>query len=34
MLAGPLALDATPYALSYYYFVENREDATWQAQHL
>jgi hypothetical protein len=34
MLAGPLAIDAAPYALSYYYFVENREDATWQAQHL
>jgi hypothetical protein len=34
MLAGPLVIDAAPYALSYYYFVENREDATWQAQHL
>ena len=33
-LAGPLAIDAVPYALSYYYFVHNREDGTWQAQHL
>lgn len=33
-LEGPIALDAAPYALSYYYFVHNREDGTWQAQHL
>jgi hypothetical protein len=34
VLAGPLAVDAAAYALSYYYFVHNREDGTWQAQHL
>lgn len=34
ILEGPIALDAAPYALSYYYFVHNREDGTWQAQHL
>jgi hypothetical protein len=34
ILAGPIAVDATAYALSYYYFVHNREDGTWQAQHL
>ena len=33
-LAGPLAVDARHYALSYYYFVRNRVDRTWQAQHL
>jgi hypothetical protein len=34
ILEGPIAIDAAPYALSYYYFVHNREDGTWQAQHL
>ena len=34
ILPGPLAIDAAPYALSYYYFVHNRADGTWQAQHL
>ncbi len=31
---GPFAIDAAAYALSYYYFVHNRHDGTWQAQHL
>jgi hypothetical protein len=34
LLAGPIAVDAVAFALSYYYFVHNREDDTWQAQHL
>lgn len=34
LLDGPLAMDAAAFALSYYYFVHNREDGTWQAQHL
>lgn len=34
LLQGAIAIDARPYALSYYYFIHNREDGTWQAQHL
>jgi hypothetical protein len=34
ILTGPIAIDAAPFALSYYYFVHNRADGTWQAQHL
>lgn len=34
LLEGPIVMDAAPFAVSYYYFVHNREDGTWQAQHL
>jgi hypothetical protein len=33
-LAGPLAVDARAFAVSYYYFLRNRIDGSWQAQHL
>jgi hypothetical protein len=33
-IAGPLAVDARTFAVSYYYFVHDRKDGSWQAQHL